>query len=87
MIDMYGFLVEQVFGGFWISIFAMAGIFMIMLMLGGVSMYTIMWYDLYFIFMMAIGYGQPFISIIGSTIIIYVLYQSIKGWIERGGGQ
>jgi hypothetical protein len=62
--DLYQIFVEQVFGGFWLSVLGLMFImFVIMALVGGLSSWTTMTYCGLFLLAMAIGYTQPLIVI------------------------
>lgn len=71
--------VENIFGAFWPAVIAIAFFFFIILMLGGISLYTIIIFECYFLFGMSLGYGYPIISVaITAVIIIMAIWQFIK---------
>lgn len=87
MMDLWTLLVENLFGGFWISIVGLIVIMAIILMMGGVSFLTVIIFSTFFILSMAIGYGHPIITI-PIVIGIFVLFMlELIGFIESGGGQ
>ena len=62
--DLYQVFVENVFGGFWISVIGLMVIMFIILgLIGGLSAWTSMTYCGIFFLAMAIGYTQPLIII------------------------
>ena len=75
--DLYGVFVESVFGGFWLSVAGLAFVmFIIMTIVGGLSMWTTLTYLGFFIMTMAIGYTQPMIIIpIWSALMIWSVIQ------------
>ena len=75
--DLYAVFVESVFGGFWLSIAGLAFVmFIIMTLIGGLSMWTTLTYIGFFILSMAIGYTQPLIIIpIWSVLMIWSVIQ------------
>ena len=85
-VDLYGLLVENISGGFWISILLLVGIFFIILMLGGVSFWTSIQYNEIFVLAMAIGWGVGIITILMTTVIFFHFFMTGKGMIERSGG-
>lgn len=86
VVDLYALFVEQVFGGFWISTVALAGLIMIIFMLGGVSMWTGLIYDGVFLLCMGIGWGTSIISIFISVAVLFYFFMEVKGFIDRGAG-
>lgn len=75
--DLYAVFVESVFGGFWLSIAGLAFVmFVIMTIIGGLSMWTTLTYIGFFILSMSIGYTQPLIIIpIWSVLMIWSVIQ------------
>lgn len=63
MMNLWDAFVENVFGSFWISIFALCIVMFVILMLGGISAWTNLTYQAIFVMAMAIGYGQAIITI------------------------
>ena len=86
MMDLYGLFVENVAGGFWSVVFLLALIMMIIMILGNVSFYTIMWFEYIFMMAMGIGYGQALISVLISTIVIATFLFQWKAFADRGAG-
>jgi len=85
--DLWTLLVENTFGGFWMSIVGLIAIMGIILMMGGLSLVTIGVFCMFFILSITIGYGHPLITIpIVIVILCYFVFEII-GFIERGGGQ
>lgn len=84
MLNLWDVFVEQLFGSFWVAIAFISLIFFIILMLGGISYYTVLIFMLYFLLAMGIGYGYPivpaFIAIFGTW---YVATQAFKWWDNR----
>ncbi|MCP3685539.1 MAG: hypothetical protein GY861_23055 [bacterium] len=74
MMDLYTFLVENVFGGFWMASIAMALIFLLILAMGGVSGFSIGMYLLIFFFVMGLGNGTPILTV---PIAIFIISWSV----------
>jgi len=88
MMDFWSLFVEYSFGGFYITILMLAFIFLIILMSGGVSIYTAIWFDAIFLFNMCLGNGTWLIVLPVSVIIIFMLMNGIRAFREayyRGG--
>ena len=69
--DLYGVFVESVFGGFWLSIGGLAFVmFIIMALIGGLSMWTTLTYLVFFLLAMSIGYGFGILSVVLWTILM-----------------
>jgi len=87
MMDLWTLFVENIFGGFWLSLIGLAGVFLLILMMGGVSFLTILIYLSFFALSMSIGYGHPLVTI---PIVIFIFSWftfEVIGWLSRGGGQ
>lgn len=79
MFNPWDIFVENIFGAFWPAVIFIAVFFFIILMLGGISFYTVLIFEAYFIMAMAIGYGYPilvFPVLVGG--IIYFIWQVFK---------
>lgn len=87
MMDLWTLLVENIFGGFWISVIGLLAVMGIILMMGGIDFLTVIIFSMFFILAMAIGYGQPIITIPLTIIIFSVFVIEVIGWFETGGGQ
>jgi hypothetical protein len=85
-VDLYMLFVEQIFGGFWISVVALAALMLVFFMLGGVSIWTGLIYDLVFFLCMGIGWGASIISIGLSVAVLFYFFMELKGFMDRGAG-
>jgi len=84
MLNLWDLFVEQLFGSFWLAVGFISLIFFIILMLGGISYYTVIIFMLYFVLAMTIGYGYPLITaLIAIAGSIYMYYQIFKWWDNR----
>ena len=85
--DLYSVFVESVFGGFWLSVFGLAFVmFIIMTLLGGLSMWTTLTYLAFFILTMVIGYGMGMLTvIIWSALMIWSVIQIIRTINQMSG--
>ena len=86
--DLWTLLVELTFGGFYSAVFGMAFIFLIILMMGGVSIYTAMWFCAIFLFVMFLGNGVWIIVVPISILIIFMFVKGFTAFIDayyRGG--
>ncbi len=86
MIDLWALLVENIFGSFYVAILGLAAIFLIILILGGVSFLTALWYDGIFLVVMNLGYGTRIIPALVFIALFLWFALQIKGYIERSGG-
>jgi len=87
MMDLWTLFVENIFGGFWISIIGLLAVMGIILMMGGVSFLTVIIFSSFFILSMAIGYGHPIITIPLAIAIFGGFVFELIGLLESGGGQ
>ena len=61
LMNLWDLFVENIFGSFWIAVLFIAMVYFILLMLAGISMYTILLFFYYYFVAMAIGYGEALI--------------------------
>lgn len=87
MMDLWTLFVENIFGGFWISVIGLLAVMAIILMIGGISFLTVIIFSSFFILSMAIGYGHPIITIPLAIAIFGGFVFELIGLIESGGGQ
>lgn len=84
-LDLWNLFVNQVFGGFWLAVVGIAlVIFIIMGVLGRISIYSVTWYCVMFILAMALGYSYVMINLAITLALIIALIFSWKGYIDRG---
>lgn len=82
-LDLWQLLVVQTFGGFWMAVFGIALlIFIIMALLGRISIYSTTWYIIMFILTMTIGYGYIFLNIMITLSLLIAFYFSWKSYID-----
>lgn len=85
MIDLWNFLVSQTFGGFWLAVIGMCFLFFVILILGGVSFFDNLLFQLFFFFAMAVGYGYAIISVTITILIVGWAGMEIAKLIESWG--
>lgn len=84
MLNLWDLFVEYIFGSFWIAIFFIALIFFVILMLGGISYYTVIIFMMYYFLAMSIGYGYSLITVTITVLsLIYCAYQVFKLFDNR----
>ena len=86
--DLYSLLVESTFGGLYSTVFSLAAIFLLILIMGGVSIYTAVWFCAIFLFTMFLGNGTWIIVVPISVFIIFMFVRGITAFIDayyRGG--
>jgi hypothetical protein len=78
--DLYQVFVENVFGGFWLSVIGLMFVmFVIMALIGGLSSWTSMTYCGLFLLAMGIGYMQPLIVIpLWAAVMFWSITQVIR---------
>lgn len=80
--DLWDLLITYTFGGFYSAILGMAMIFLIILMSGGVSIYTALWFCAIFLFVMCLGNGTLLVVVPVSIMIIFALVRGIQATME-----
>lgn len=86
LMNLWDLFVENVAGGFWLSVVILTIIILIILALGGLSGFTILTYLTLFFVAMAYGYGYPLINVLVFAIALYYAVSQFNGWLERSGG-
>jgi len=82
-LDLWNLFVTFTFGNFWMAVFGIIILlFIIMAVLGRVSIYTVTWYCIMFLLAMTLGYGMVLINILVTTALIIAFYFSLKSYIE-----
>lgn len=80
-LDLYGLFVENVFGGFWISVFGFILLFfIIMVVLGGMNWFSWFSLSLLFSFAMVLGYGYTAITVLFAVGLLYWFWNSLKNY-------
>jgi len=83
--DFWNLFVIQVFGGFWPAVLGLAAIFfLIMMILGRMSMYSCIFFMLMFFVCMAMGYGYGLVTI---PITLFILSRFMYDIILLVGGR
>jgi hypothetical protein len=84
-LDIWNLLVNNVFGGFWLATFGvMFMLFLIMAILGRMSIYTTMWFLIMFLLVMCLGYGLLTLTLAITVLCVVIVYLAVKGYIDRG---
>ena len=82
-LDFWNLLVSYTFGSFWLAVIGIALlIFVIMTVLGRVSIYSVTWYVIMFILCMTLGYGAMLINALITLALIVAFYFSAKSYID-----
>lgn len=82
IMDLWTLFVENVFGGFFISVIGFVLIFAIIMgIIGQMSAWSIMVYNTMFVLTMFIGYGySAFVILAASGIMLWSIFQVIRWW-------
>jgi hypothetical protein len=84
MLNLWDLFVEYLFGSFWLAVGFIILIFFVILMLGGISYYTVIIFIIYFLLAMTIGYGYPLVTVVIAIFgTMYAVYQTFKWWENR----
>ena len=79
LMDLWTLFVENIFGSFWVAVLFITLFFFIILMLGGISYYTIIIFLMYFLLAMTLGYGYSLFSFLIITFgILYLIWQAYR---------
>ena len=81
--DLWTLFVDNVFGGFWIAVLGLSlVIFIIMGVLGRISIYSTTWYILMFVLAMTLGYGFVTLNILITLALVIAFLFSWTRYIE-----
>jgi hypothetical protein len=83
--DLWTIFVVLTFGSFWLAVLFMLLLFSIILAMGRVSAFSIIWFNIMFIVAMTIGYGYSLFTIAIFTLIILWFFFSWTSWMQRKG--
>lgn len=82
-LDFWNLFVVNTFGSFWLAVIGIAILlFLLMCVLGRVSIYTGTWYLLMFIDVMTLGYGYVIINIIVTVLLLIATFFSILNYFN-----
>ena len=82
-LDFWTLFVQYIFGGFWMAVFGIALlIFIIMGVLGRISIYSVTWYIMMFFLAMTLGYGYVTLNIFITLALIVATIFSWKSYID-----
>lgn len=88
MMDFWALFVDYVFGGFYMAVFGIAIIMAIILMMGGVSIYTIVWFLAIYLYVMFLGNGVWLVVLPIWVLILYMFMKGLVAFVDsyyRGG--
>ena len=79
-LDFWSLFVSGVFGGFWLAVIGIILVmFIIMGILGRISVYSVTWYCIMFFLAMTLGYGYVTLNIFITLALLVAFYFS---WIR-----
>ena len=82
-LDFFTLFVSYVFGSFWLAVFGLAFvIFIVMGVLGRISIFSTMWYVGIFLYTMALGYGFTLVLTIINLVIMVMFILSWKSYLD-----
>lgn len=82
-LDLWSLFVVNIFGGFYVAVIGLGLLmFIIMGVLGRMSIYSATWYVVMFWLAMSLGYGLITINILVSLAILVAFYFSWKSYID-----
>jgi hypothetical protein len=82
-LDLWTLFVQYVFGGFWIAVVGLAIVqFVIMGVLGRISIYSVTWYMVMFLLAMTLGYGFVILNTFITLALLIGFFFSWKSYID-----
>jgi len=82
-LDFFTLFVSYVFGSFWLAVLGLAFVmFVVMGVLGRISIYSTISYCLVFVFVMALGYGYILITTLITLFWLIGTFFSWKSYID-----
>ena len=79
MLDLYSVMVEYLFGSFWMAIFVLMAIFFVILaLIGGLSLFTTVQFVMIFLVAMMIGYSRETAVIAWVALIAWSIFQVVR---------
>ena len=82
-LDMWNIFVVSVFGNFWAAVAGLALIMFMIMLMGRVSMYSVLMFLGMFFMCMAMGYGQGIVTVPLTLFILIRFIYDIIGLIGR----
>ena len=81
-LDLWTLFVTGVFGGYWMAVVGiMLVLFIVMGVLGRISIYSVTWYCLMFFLAMTLGYGFILLNVIITLLLLVAFYFSWMRYI------
>lgn len=82
-LDLWTLFVDNVFGSFFLAVIGLLLVmFVVMGVLGRISIYSVTWFLLMFALAMTLGYGLTTINILITLALIIALFFSWKSYID-----
>ena len=82
-LDLWTLFVVYIFGGFWMAILGLTLLqFIIMGVLGRISIYSCTWYSLMFVLTMTLGYGYVTLNILLTLLVLIGFMFSMKSYLD-----
>jgi hypothetical protein len=82
-LDLWTLFVVNIFGNFWLAVIGLLLlIFIIMGVLGRISIYTTTWYMTMFVFSMALGYGYVLLNVIIFAVLLIAFMFSWRNYFS-----
>lgn len=83
VLDLWTLFVNYTFGSFWMAVVGLALVmFIIMGVLGRISIYSVNWYIIMFGLAMTLGYGYVLLNIIVTLALLVYFILSWKSYID-----
>jgi len=83
-LDLWTLFVVNTFGSFWFAVIGLTLVmFIIMGVLGRMSIYSVTWYCLMFISAMSLGYGYVLLNIIITLLLLIATFFSWQRYIDN----
>lgn len=77
-LNLWDVLIDYTFGNFWVAVFAIAVLYFIILLFGGISSVTSIMFLAIFIGAMSMGYAPLYAVIVFAASVIFFLWQLVK---------
>ena len=82
-LDFWTLFVQLVFGGFWMAVAGLGLVmFVVMGVLGKMSIYSVTWYCVMFLIAMTLGYGFTLLNILLTVLLLVAFIFSWKSYVD-----
>ena len=83
-LDLFTLFVNYTFGSFFLAVIGLGFVmFVVMGLLGRISIYSTMWYCIMFFLVMAIGYSFIFVAVVITLELLVFVYLAVKKIIDE----